>query len=63
MNLILLHILNVLAFIFERTYIAGKHTYVLGYVLGTYVRRIDIKDAIRVLGQHVETINYQFVYA
>lgn len=62
MNLILLHILNMLAFIFERTYIAGKHTYVLGYVLGTYMRRIDYKDVLCVLGQHVETINYQFIY-
>ena len=61
--MILLHMLYVLSLMLEYTYIAAKHTYTLGYVLGTYVKRIDYKDAVLVIQQHIETINHQFVYA
>ena len=63
MNYILLYMLYALALTLECTYIAAKHTYTLGYVIGTYARRVDVRDTMRVIGQHIETINYQFVYA
>ena len=70
MNHFLLHVLYALSLMLEYTYIAAVHTYTLGYVLGTYLKRVDyrdakhrIKDAVRILGQHIETINQQFVYA
>ena len=59
----LLHMLYALSLVLEYTYIAAVHTYTLGYVLGTYLKRIDYKDAALVLRQHIETINQQFVYA
>lgn len=63
MNHFLLHVLYALSLMLEYTYIAAVHTYTLGYVLGTYLKRVDYKDAVRILGQHIETINQQFVYA
>ena len=63
MNHFLLHMLYALSLILEYTYIAAVHTFTLGYVLGTYIKRIDYKDAALVLRQHIETINYQFIYA
>ena len=59
----LLHVLYALALILECAYIAAIHTYTLGYVLGTYLKRIDYRGAVRTLGQHIETIIQQFVYA
>ena len=63
MNYTLLWLLYAFALTIEYAYIAAIHTYTLGYVLGTYIKRIDYVDAMRVIGQHVQTINYQFVYA
>ncbi len=63
MNYTLLWLLYAFALTLEYAYIAAIHTYTLGYVLGTYIKRIDYKDAARVIGQHIETINQQFVYA
>jgi len=55
--------LYALSLVLEYTYIAAVHTYTLGYVIGTYARRVDVRDTMRILGQHIETINHQFVYA
>lgn len=63
MNYTLLWLLYAFALTLEYAYIAAIHTYTLGYVLGTYIKRIDYKDTARVIGQHIETINQQFVYA
>ena len=63
MNHPLLWMLYALALTLECTYIAAKHTYTLGYVIGTYARRVDVRDTMRVISQHIETINHQFVYA
>ena len=63
MNHTLLWLLYALALTLEYAYIAAKHTYTLGYVIGTYVKRVDYKDAFIVLRQHIDTINHQFVYA
>ena len=63
MNYTLLWLLYAFALTLEYAYIAAIHTYTLGYVIGTYIKRIDFNDAARVIGQHIETINQQFVYA
>jgi len=63
MNYTLLWLLYAFALTIEYAYIAAKHTYTLGYVIGTYARRVDVRDTMRVIGQHIDTINHQFVYA
>ena len=49
MNYTLLWLLYAFALTIEFAYIAAIHTYTLGYVIGTYLKRIDYKDAALVL--------------